>query len=80
MICVCGKERMDGIKCKFGASHLSYEESVCRYRALNPHVRYPSDVKPDNRHPAVAIAALPVRERLPVKRERLEPAQGRLRL
>lgn len=86
MICACGKAKMDGIKCKLGATHLSYEASVRRFREMNPHVPYPPDVKPA-KHPAPAIAALPVsyatkpvahRERLPIKRERLEPKQGRL--
>jgi hypothetical protein len=44
MKCVCGKEKMDGIRCKFGASH----------NVLKPK------------------AEKIVRERLPIKRERLD--------
>ena len=62
MICACGKAKMDGIKCKLGASHVSLEMS--RKVRAEP-VSY-------------ATRPVAYRERLPLKRERLETKQGRL--
>lgn len=65
MICACGKAKMDGIRCKLGASHVSLEmyRKTLQGRGLVP----------------VSYATKPVahRERLPIKRERLDTRQGR---
>ena len=45
MICVCGKTKLDGIRCKFGATHKSLEQSKREFRAMNPHVGEPKKIE-----------------------------------
>jgi hypothetical protein len=32
MICACGKEKNDGVRCKYGAAHVSLKESQKQFR------------------------------------------------
>jgi hypothetical protein len=57
MICACGKEKNDGVRCKYGAAHVSLKESQKQFRKGNPHVPYPGERKVE-------------RERLPAKQGR----------
>lgn len=41
-ICVCGKKEMDGIKCRFGATHMTLEASQAAYAALQAKVSRPT--------------------------------------